>query len=205
MAIGAYRGKMTLLPAIQASLVQAGQRIDATENAVRSWARDRDEWRKHAEARVYGAVRAVRQQAKQIAAVDGQLRDDQLQSSRGQEPIAVQTPPGDDPSAKGVSGGDRKDFDLPVHSQREVAPGVWIAFNNTDVARQRCDGRLWLAPDRHEIGIHSQGVQRPLEFPLNGDGRRAELVVTRVTKGTVTGYLMLPRHDAAAAVSSAAD
>jgi predicted nucleic acid-binding Zn-ribbon protein len=74
IAVSAYRGRMNLLPAIQADLVSAGQRIDSAESTLRSWAADRDAWRKNAEDRIGAALGTVRQQAKQITAGHQQLQ-----------------------------------------------------------------------------------------------------------------------------------
>ncbi|MGA2723258.1 MAG: hypothetical protein ABSG79_12705 [Bryobacteraceae bacterium] len=52
-------------------------------------------------------------------------------------------------------------------------------------------------PDRRTIWIHGRGLQQPLVFYSRGDDRPREVVVTRVTKYTVVGYLLEPRQNAA--------
>ena len=221
MALGAYRGKMNLFPAMQANLVAAGQRIDATENSMRNWVAERDQWGKHVEAKIDGALRNARQQANEVthgrqilqaeidqrtsnlqtqvnniqaaqkatddrvANVEEQVRE--LENTRADEPSAEK------PAANSVIGRERKDFVLPLHGEQEVAPGVWIGFTNTDVANQRYDGNMRLMADRRAIAIHRRGIAQPLEFSLRGDDKRAQLVVTRVTSNSVTGYVLLPR------------
>ncbi|HUB82119.1 MAG TPA: STAS domain-containing protein [Bryobacteraceae bacterium] len=219
MALGAYHGQMNLLPSMQANLVAAGQRIDAAENSVRSWAADRDQWRKRVEAKIDRALPGARRQANdrqaaidqrtsnlqtqvnnlqaaqtatetRVSNVEQQVR--QLQNARAEQPSTAQ------PAEDGADGQARTDFTLPVHSEQEVAPGVWVGITSTDVAHQRYDAQLRLAPDRHGVGVHDHATGQPLEFSLQGDNQRGELVVTHVTKDSVLGYVLLPRQPAAA-------
>jgi hypothetical protein len=60
---------------------------------------------------------------------------------------------------------------------------------------QRFDGWVWLMPDRRTIWIHSRGLQQPLVFYNQGDDRPRELVVTRVTRYSVVGYVLEPKEN----------
>ena len=69
--MGKYQGKLNLLPAMQDQLTAAGRRIGSAEDALRSWAGERDAWAKRmgqVEAKVNSTLRAARAQAEQIAA-----------------------------------------------------------------------------------------------------------------------------------------
>lgn len=87
---------------------------------------------------------------------------------------------------------DRVDFELGVHHNREIAPGITLDVSHTDVLHQRYDGYVWVMPDRRTVWVRSQGLQKPLVFYSKADERPRELVVTRVTKNSIVGYLLLP-------------
>ncbi len=93
---------------------------------------------------------------------------------------------------------ERTGFELALNHDRELAQGVNLNVSHTDVLHQRFDGWLWLLPDHKTISIHSRGVQQPLSFYSQGDERPRELVITRVTKYSVIGYILQPRQNATA-------
>jgi len=86
----------------------------------------------------------------------------------------------------------RVDFEAGVNHSKEVAPGVTLQVSHTDVAYQRFQGWVFLMPDRRTVWLHDQGVQRPLVLYSAKDNRPVQLVVTRVTKYSVVGYLLIP-------------
>jgi len=86
----------------------------------------------------------------------------------------------------------RVDFEAGVNHSRELAPGITLQVSRTNVGYQRFEGWVFLMPDRRTIWVHNEGVQRPVEFYSREDGRSRELVITRVTKYSVVGYLLLP-------------
>ena len=86
----------------------------------------------------------------------------------------------------------RVDFEAGINHSRELAPGITLQVNHTNVGYQRFEGWVFLMPDRRTIWVHNQSVQRPVEFYSREDGRARELVITRVTKYSVVGYLLLP-------------
>ncbi len=93
---------------------------------------------------------------------------------------------------------ERTEFEVAVNHDRELAQGVSMDVNHTDVVHQRFDGWIWLMPDRKTIWLHSRGIQQPLTFYTAGDERPRELVITRVTKYSVIGYILMPRQNAGA-------
>ena len=53
---------------------------------------------------------------------------------------------------------------------------------------------MWVLPDRRTIWLRQQGAQEPVDFYGYTDGKKRELVITSVTKGSVAGYLLLPKE-----------
>jgi hypothetical protein len=92
---------------------------------------------------------------------------------------------------------ERTEFELGVNHDRELAQGVNMDVTHTDVLHQRFDGWMFLMPDRKTIWIHNRGLQQPLTFYSQGDDRPRELVITRVTKYSIVGYVLTPRERAA--------
>ena len=86
----------------------------------------------------------------------------------------------------------RVDFEAGIHHSLELVPGITLQVDHTSVGYQRFNGWVFLMPDRRTIWVRDQSVQRPLEFYSRQDGRSRELVITRVTKYSVVGYVLLP-------------
>jgi anti-anti-sigma factor len=96
----------------------------------------------------------------------------------------------------------RVEFELGVRRARELTPGISLVVSGTDVPQQKFDGRIWLAVDHQSLWIHGQGPQQPLVFYTGKDEVPRELVVTKVTANSVSGYLLLPEPSAEAASGS---
>jgi predicted nucleic acid-binding Zn-ribbon protein len=90
----------------------------------------------------------------------------------------------------------RVEFEAGTNHTRDLAPGVTLQVSHTNVNQQRFDGWVFLMPDRRTVWVHGQGLQQPLVFYSQGDGRPRELVITRVTKYSVIGYVLLPESRA---------
>jgi len=88
----------------------------------------------------------------------------------------------------------RVEFEMGINRARELAPGVSLVVSGTNVAQQKFDGRIWLARDKQSLWIRGQGPQQPLVFYSQKDDIPTELVVTRVTASSVSGYLLLPEQ-----------
>ncbi len=97
---------------------------------------------------------------------------------------------------------DRVDFELAEDSTRELAPGISMRVTSTDVSYQRIKGWLWLLPDRRTIRVQNLGAQQALVFHVRGNDVPHELVITRVSKDAVAGYLLLPPAVEGASTSS---
>jgi sortase A len=85
----------------------------------------------------------------------------------------------------------RVSFSVPMNHSRQLAPGISLGVTATDTSRQRMDGWMWLMPDRRTVWLRDQGIKGPCVFYGYADGKRRELVITRVTSDSVMGYLML--------------
>jgi hypothetical protein len=84
---------------------------------------------------------------------------------------------------------------------------VSLNVKGTDISHRRVSGWMWVMPDRRTIWLRAQGAQQPVVFYGSQDGKRREVVITNVTKDSVTGYVLLPDegHGTVAASLSTAD
>ena len=96
----------------------------------------------------------------------------------------------------------RIDFEVTKGHSRELAPGISLGITRTDVAFRRVSGWMWVLPDRRTIWLREQGAQEPVDFYGYTDGMKRELVIRSVTKGSVAGYLLLPKEASAAESAS---
>ncbi|MCU1336644.1 MAG: hypothetical protein JWO19_2225 [Bryobacterales bacterium] len=85
----------------------------------------------------------------------------------------------------------RWDFEVTNNHGTQVAPGISLHVNGTDVSYQRVNGSIWVTPDRRTIMLRQLKVQEPV-FLSFADGRTRELVITRVNKDSVVGYMLVP-------------
>src|SRR3974390_1325201 len=82
-----------------------------------------------------------------------------------------------------------------------VAPGITLAVTVIDVSRGHATGCVRFAADNHPIWFRNQSTQEPVVFYGATDGKKRELVITRVTKSSTVGYLLLPKAGATAITS----
>ncbi len=99
---------------------------------------------------------------------------------------------------------ERVDFELAEDSTRELAPGISMRVTSTDVSYHRIKGWLWLLPDRRTIRVQNLGAQQALVFHVQGNDVPHELVITRVGKDSVAGYLLLPAAAEGTSIGSTA-
>ncbi|HEV2201959.1 MAG TPA: class D sortase [Bryobacteraceae bacterium] len=78
-------------------------------------------------------------------------------------------------------------FSVVKHHSRELAPGISLGVDDTNVESGQVTGWMWIMPDRRTIWLRDQPAQRPLIFYQRGE--RRELLITNVTSNSVTGYL----------------
>ncbi len=109
---------------------------------------------------------------------------------------SVQPPPPRQEDARpkfvnAVQSNDEGTFSLTKRHSRQLTPGISIGIDETDADSQVVKGWLWVMPDRHTIWLKDQPAHEPLVFSQNGE--RRELMITRITDSSVTGYLL--SHD----------
>jgi hypothetical protein len=83
-------------------------------------------------------------------------------------------------------------FEVPVHRETEVAPGIWVTVTGTDVRYQHFNGWVGLTDEAQTLWVRRQGIRQPVVFYRQQDGARCELVATHVAGNSVAGYLLLP-------------
>ena len=93
-------------------------------------------------------------------------------------------------------------FEASKGRMQELATGISLKLTGTDVANRRVNGWMWLTSDRRTIWLRGQGVQQPVIFYGLEDGKKRELVITQVTKDSVTGYLIVPKAASASPEAS---
>jgi len=85
----------------------------------------------------------------------------------------------------------RVDFEVTRNHSQDLGDGISLGITGTDVSHRRVTGWMWVMPDRRTVWLHDQGAQQPVVFYGVRDGKRKELVITNVTRDSITGYLLL--------------
>jgi chaperonin cofactor prefoldin len=98
----------------------------------------------------------------------------------------------------------RVDFEVTRNHSLELAEGLSLGVTKTDTLHRRASGWMWVMPDRRTIWLKGQNAGVPVVFYGHEDGKKRELVITNVTKGSVTGYLLLPGESGAGGEIAAA-
>ncbi len=91
----------------------------------------------------------------------------------------------------------RVDFEVSKNRSRQLAEGISLDVTGTDTLHRSASGWMWVMPDRRTIWLKGQNAGQPVVFYGHEDGKKRELVITNVTKGSVTGYLLLPGESGA--------
>lgn len=86
----------------------------------------------------------------------------------------------------------RVDFEVVKKRVHELAPGISLNVTGTDVRRQQFSGWIRYVPDGRTLWVRGQGVQQPVTFYNKQGDEMYELVVTRVSKDSAVGYMLLP-------------
>ncbi len=87
---------------------------------------------------------------------------------------------------------DEVDFEAEKNQDTAIVPGVSLHLTGTDVSHQRYAAWVWLAGSRRRIWVRSQTVETPLVFYPKAGGEAFELVITRVNRREVAGYMLVP-------------
>jgi len=86
----------------------------------------------------------------------------------------------------------RVTFEVSEGHSLQVSPGISFGLTGIGLSHLRVNGWIWVMPDRRTIWLRDQGTQDPVVFYGYLDGKRRELVITRVTTNSVIGYVMVP-------------
>lgn len=86
----------------------------------------------------------------------------------------------------------RVDFEVSKNHSHQLGEGISLGVTSTDTRHRSVSGWMWVMPDRRTIWLKGQNAGQPVVFYGHEDGKKRELVITNVTKGSVTGYLLLP-------------
>ena len=86
----------------------------------------------------------------------------------------------------------RVDFEVTKNHSRQLAEGISLGITGTDVTHRNVNGWVWVLPDRRTIWLKNQNALQPIVFYGVRDSQKRELVITNVTRNSVTGYLLLP-------------
>ena len=97
----------------------------------------------------------------------------------------------------------RVNFEVPKGRTVEPVPGISLRISGTNNRHQRFRGSLGLLQDGRTLALRDEGVDQPVRFYRKEGEEPYELVVTDVTKHSVSGYLLVPARQQAAAGSSA--
>lgn len=86
----------------------------------------------------------------------------------------------------------RVEFQIPTRRTEQIVPGIYLTVRRADTGKQEIDGTLQLGADSRMMPIRAQSIQKPLVFYSASESRSMELVVTRVDKNQISGYIMIP-------------
>ena len=83
-------------------------------------------------------------------------------------------------------------FQVSEGHSRTLVPGISFGLTSANASGHRVYGWMWIMPDRRTIWLKNQDARKPVIFYPGHDGKRRELVITRVSRDSVTGCLLLP-------------
>lgn len=87
---------------------------------------------------------------------------------------------------------DQVNFEADKGHDTEIVRGISLHLTGTNISHQRFRGWIWLAAARRRLWFRRQTVEAPVVFYPKSGGEAYELVVTRVDRKDVTGYLLIP-------------
>lgn len=86
----------------------------------------------------------------------------------------------------------RVNFEANRNSTVEIAPGVSLTVLKTNVSYQRFEGYLSLTNEGRTLWLRNAGMRQAMSFYSDQADRPYDLVVTRVNRDGVVGYLLVP-------------
>ena len=82
-------------------------------------------------------------------------------------------------------------FQLSRSHSRELAPGIRLGLSSADARRHRASIWMLVTPERRRISLKNQPAHHAVFFHGHDNGKPRELMITRVTANSVSGYLMV--------------
>ena len=138
----------------------------------------------------------VNQQGQELSSV--QSRVDRTAISSEREPASAKTTQKRDRRDSEITAGrfavKRVDFEVFENQSSQIAPGISLQVDSTDVSYQRLNGSV-LAPDGRTTWLRQLNVQEPVFLTRFEDGRTRELVITRVNTNGAVGYVLVPAQE----------
>jgi sortase A len=122
-----------------------------------------------------------------------------IQSASGTARAVVPAKSAAAPTRPPLPAARRVAFQLSEGDSREVAPGIRLGLSRADAVRRRASVWMYVTPERHRISLKNQAARQPVFFHGHDDGKQRELMITRVTDNSVTGYLLLYGNSRASA------
>jgi hypothetical protein len=95
-------------------------------------------------------------------------------------------------------------FEATMYHSRDLGEGITLYIDNANPEHRSVSGWMFVMSDHRYLWLHDQSVQEPVIFYGNVDGQKRELVITNLTRNSVTGYLLLPKQTSETAGLAAA-
>ena len=96
----------------------------------------------------------------------------------------------------------RIDFELGKGQTKELVPGISLQIRGVNTAHERYHGALSLLNDHRTVWLRDQSAHQPVRFFPTAGGEPYDLVVTDISKKSVSGYLLAPVKPGAAAAAA---
>ena len=140
----------------------------------------------------------VQQQGQELASVQGRVEQNAAASEQQLASVksTQQRDRGDFDAYSDKFAVKRVDFEVTKNHSSQVAPGISLQVNGTDVSYQKVNGSV-LTPDHRTVWLRQLKVQEPVFLTSFEDGRTRELVITRVNKTGAVGYVLVPAQESA--------
>jgi len=86
----------------------------------------------------------------------------------------------------------RIDFEVSENHTTELAPGIALTVLKTNVSYQSFDGFLSLTDEGKTVWLSRAGISKAVSFYPQPDDPHYDLVVTKIGRDGIVGYLMVP-------------
>jgi cell division protein FtsB len=138
---------------------------------------------------------AVREQASASVAEIKQLKDQQETGSKGVTGLNQRINTNQAAVTNLTNRIDRQRLEFEVSKSdktAQVTPDIGVTVKHIDTGKQEVDLLMQLGGKNDDLLIRGQGIRKPVLFYMPDGSRKVELVITQVSKDSVSGYLLLP-------------